>query len=294
MTYPDFKNSILSGMADRYAGQASVSLTSVKKNNGVELDGLVIHEQDVDLSPTIYLDGYYDMLLDGHSFGEVFDSIIENYEDHKNTSFGAGDCFSDFGWVRAHLVMRLISRRKNEDLLKEVPHIPFLDLALVFAVRMEVKTGLFGSALIHHRHAQFWNTDATELFEHAKKAAPLLLPPAIQKMDDLIGEVVHKYPYISAGTDLPMYVVTNTERNYGASAICYHHVIRELSDEMRSDLYIIPSSVHEVIVIPSDLGIEVSQLNDTIRLVNEDHVSPSEVLSDHTYIYHRNTDKITL
>ena len=91
--------------------------------------------------PFIDSDYYYDMLLSGHSYDEVFDSIVDSYESHKNTSFGAGDCFKDFNWVKKHLVMRLIHRKKNAELLSEVPYVPFLDLALVFAVRMEVKSG---------------------------------------------------------------------------------------------------------------------------------------------------------
>ena len=293
MTYPDFKNSILSGMTDRYAGQASVSLTNVKKNNGVEMDGLVIHEQDIDLSPTIYLGGYYDMLLNGRSFDEVFDSIVDSYENHKNTSIGVSDFFSDFNWVKKHLVIRLINRGKNADLLSEVCHVPFLDLALVFAVRMEVKSGLFGSALIYDRHAEFWDTDAMELFSYAKRSAPVQLPPMTAKMDDILSKAVPECAQLIADASLPMYVLSNSERNYGASVICYHHVIKELADELESDLILIPSSVHEIIAMPTYMGIPLDDLNGSIRLINEENLAPADVLSDHAYIYHRDKDRIS-
>ena len=295
MTYPDFKESILSGMTDRYAGQASVSLTNVKKNNGVELDGLVFHEEDIDLSPTIYLDGYYDMLLNGHSYDEVFDSIVDSYESHKNTSFGAGDCFKDFNWVKKHLVMRLIHRKKNAELLSEVPYVPFLDLALVFAVRMEVKSGLFGSALIYHRHAQFWETDAMSLFAAAKRSAPDQLPPVTVKIDDIIREAIPNCADKLPMGELPMYVLSNSEHSYGASVMCYHHVIRDLSDDLDSDLIIIPSSVHELIVVPTNLGfgVESDEMNRTVCEVNDEALSPADVLSDHVYTYHRDSDRIT-
>ncbi len=293
MTYPDFKDHILSEMTDRYAGQASVTLTNVKKNNGVEQDGLVIHEEDIDLSPTIYLNGYYDMLLSGHSFDDVFDTIVEVYENHKNTTFDASKNFLDFSWVKRHLVMRLVNRKKNADLLSNAPFVPFLDMALVFAVRMQLKSGLYGSAIIQNNHAEFWGTDAMELFSCAKQNAPKNLPNICIKMSDLLCEHMSEAAGLFSEFDVPMYILSNTERSYGASVICYHRVVSELADELGDDLIIIPSSVHEVIAVPLSFAPNTNDISSMVLSVNEFHVPPTEVLSDHVYVYHRDTDRIT-
>ncbi len=293
MTYPDFKDSILSGMANRYAGQASVSLTNIKKNNGIEVDGIVIHEEDMELSPTIYLGSYYDMLCEGSPYEEVFNAIVESYENNKYTCFNSAEKFSNFNWVREHLVMRLINRRHNSSTLPQIPYVPFLDLALVFAVRLEVQPGIFGTALIHDRHANTWGTDANELFSYAKTKAPLLLPPVCTTMAEILRSKMPDNDVISPDNDIPMYVLTNTDHNYGASVICYHKFVRQLSDRLCDDLYLIPSSVHEFIAVPASIGIDTKDLCDSIAFVNTNHVSPAEVLSDHPYMYLRESDRIT-
>ena len=293
MTYPDFKDHVLSEMTDRYAGQASVSLTNVRKNNGVEVDGLVIHEEDVDLSPTIYLNAYYDMLLNGHSFDDVFNTIVNVYENHKNASFDSSQQFLDFSWVKKHVVMRLINKKKNADILINSPYIPFLDMALIFAVRIKVKSGFYGSAIIKNHHADFWETDAMELFSCAKQNVNRLLPPVCIKMSDLIIDCFpESSPFFSA-FDPKMYIISNEERSYGASVVCYHHFVSDLAAELNDDLILIPSSVHEMIAVPMSAMDRMDILNESIREVNEFHLPPTQVLSDHAYVYRRDTDRIT-
>ena len=280
-------------MTDRYAGSAEISLTNITKNNGVTLDGLVFNEKDEVLSPTIYLDGYYDMLNSGHSYDEVFNIIADTYEKNRCRSGQIEKNFNDFSWVKEHLVMRLIGREQNRETLSNTPFIPFLDMALVFAVRLQVKSGIFGSALVRSDHAKSWETDASELFASAKKNAKKLLPPVCRKLSDILAESSPESLIALDGVDIPMHVLSNTEKSYGASVICYHGVVRELSDKLDDDLFIIPSSVHEVIAFPVSTGMDLDSLNETIRSVNTTQLAPTDVLSDHAYIYHRDSDRIT-
>ena len=293
MTYPDFENTVLSEITDRYADTACVSLTNIKKNNGIELHGLIIHEQAFGLSPAIYLDGYYDLLCDGHSYDDVLSRIVDTYETNKRPIGGIADNFADFSWVREHIVMRLISRSQNTYLLNDVPFVPFLDMALCFAVRLQVHGGMSGSALIHNAHADTWGTDSMELFSYAKQNAATVLPPVRRRIEDMISEAMPGHIFGIDTPKVPMYVLTNTERSYGASVICYHGVLRELSYELGSDVYLIPSSVHEFIAVPTSPLVDIDPLNELIQTVNQSYVMPPEVLSDHVYLYHYDSDRIT-
>ena len=293
MTYKDFKDYILSAVSDRYAGQAEVSITKVTKNNGLEFYGLLIYEPKYGLSPTIYLDRYYDMLCKGHTKKEILKLIIDTYEKYKYPMGNIAEDFSDFSWARQHIVMRLINREKNSDILSDIPYIPFLDLALCFAVRVRVNNGVFGSALIHNNHAKAWGTDATELFECAKGIAAKLLPPSCERLDSLLSNMLSHDFTAADNICIPVYVLSNTERCYGAASICYHGVVKNLADRLDSDIILIPSSVNEFLAMPDSVDISAETLANTIRSVNNDVVDPTEVLSDHTYFYHRSTDKIT-
>ncbi len=293
MTYLDFQNSVLSGFSDRYADLAEVSLTNVKKNNGKELCALVVREAECELSPTIYLNGYYDLLNSGHSYDEIFEKIVYTYEHNRQPAGHIPDDFSNFEWVKEHVVMRLISRKKNLDFLEDVPYVPFLDLAICFAVRVALQEKQFGTAVIHNDHAKTWGTDAMELYSIAQKNASRLQPYIRYKMEDLLSDLLPTSPVNILGDDLPMYVLTNSERTHGASVICYHGVVKALADDLESDILIIPSSIHEVIAIPAGDDTEIKALNKTIECVNRESVEETDVLSDHVYIYCRDTDRIT-
>ncbi len=293
MTYLDFQNSVLSGFSDRYADFAEVSLTNVKKNNGKELCALVVHEPECELSPTIYLNGYYDLLQSGHSYDDIFEQIVDTYENNRQPTGHIADNFSDFEWVKKHIVMRLINKEKNKDFLADVPHVPFLDLAICFGVRIEFDSGQSGTAVIHNNHAKTWGTDAMELYSHAQKNAAELLPPVIHKIEDLLSDLMITSPFCIQGDELHMYVLTNQDRTHGAAVICYNGAVKKLAEELSSDLIIIPSSIHDVIAIPSASDIEIADLNKTVEIVNSQCVAETDVLSDHAYFYSRETDRIT-
>ena len=294
MTYPDFKNTVLSEVTDRYADLAEVSLTQVKKNNGIERCGLVIHEDSYGLSPTIYLEDFYEQLCGGLSYDEVLARILDTYEQYKRPIGTIADDFSNFSWVKEHLVFRLLSQKDNEEMLKDLPFVPFLDLALCFAVRVRVKSGVYGSALVHKCHADAWNTDVDGLFSYTKMSSPALLPAVCRRLDDVISEAYGDMCLPMPGMDdFPVYILTNKEKSYGASVICYQGVVKSLAEKLGSDLYLIPSSIHEFIAVPADMSLDIKGLDSTIHYVNENSIMPPEILSDHTYIYHRDADRIT-
>ena len=90
-----------------------------------------------------------------------------------------------------------------------------------------------------------------------------------------------------------MYVLSNEKKQFGASAILYDNVIKDFSESLNSDLYILPSSVHEVIMIPSILVDSVDKLNDMICEVNATQVPLMDILSNHSYYYSRDKECIT-
>ena len=86
-------------------------------------------------------------------------------------------------------------------------------------------------------------------------------------------------------------IVTNKERLFGASAIYKKEILKEIADQFRSDIYIIPSSIHELIIIPSYV-ISAEEVTAQIQTVNATDVDPEDVLSDHVYIFRRETMEI--
>ena len=92
----------------------------------------------------------------------------------------------------------------------------------------------------------------------------------------------------------PLYVLTNQSHLNGASVLLYKNLLKELSDTIDESFYILPSSIHEIILVPSGSSLSKTNLNLMVQDVNQKEVSPMERLSDHVYFYNRLTRAITM
>ena len=89
-----------------------------------------------------------------------------------------------------------------------------------------------------------------------------------------------------------MYVLTNSLRNYGAACLFYPHVLEMVGEMLKEDYYVLPSSVHEVIIVPESKALDADEMSEMVVEINETQVEPEEVLSDHAYFYQRDSKKL--
>ena len=148
MEYSEFVEKI-KRMSESVAGtEGTVQVTHVIKNNGCEYDGLVILRKGCKISPTIYLNGYYEQYCKGKSFESVFSGIKELYLFNKDRISVDTDSFATFNGIRDKVVFKLINYNANRKLLSLVPHKKILDLAMVFCCMLEKNEEGNTSALI--------------------------------------------------------------------------------------------------------------------------------------------------
>ena len=88
-----------------------------------------------------------------------------------------------------------------------------------------------------------------------------------------------------------MYVLSNQEKLYGAACMLYPEVLSAFGEICGRDFYVLPSSIHEVLLVFAEEGKE-KELKEIVTDMNRNHVAPEEVLSDS--IYHYNTKKGSL
>ena len=91
---------------------------------------------------------------------------------------------------------------------------------------------------------------------------------------------------------LQIYILTNTKGFLGASGLLLEDLLTDFADLIENSFFILPSSIHEVLLVPESSGIDIGTLSEMVCAVNKSHVSPQEVLSDHAYHYDRETGKI--
>lgn len=290
MTYQDFKDYIYEEVASRYESRATVHLSTFTKNNGVLLDGLVICEEDSRISPNLYLNDYYDLILEGQSKEDVLNKILKKYEQAKSIPKFDPDIFSDFSAVKDKIIFRLINQSTNSELLEDVPYLPFLDLAIVFSVMIEISKDNFGTVLIRKDFLPQWNIEKEELFEIAKKNTYKDLQPEYCSIEDVVPPMFDEKDKDLWGVPIPsfpIYILSNKKRFHGAGVICYPEYLKSLAEQLNCDLYIIPSSVHEVLIVPMADYIDLNTLSEMVRQVNATEVPPEEVLSNHAYYFLR-------
>lgn len=300
MEYREFLENVRKEVESRYDSNVSVTLNHVMKNNGTELDGITIMEKDKNIAPTIYINSFYDRYREGVSLKAVVSEIIRIYNQNKNLININADYFENYENVRKTIVYKLVNYQKNKKLLEDVPYKRVLDLAVVFYCLIEQRKGVSATALIHNEHLRIWNVTEDEIYNDALKNTPVLLAGSIVPMSKILSEIAGTAPVDNdekvceyTGEDI-LYVLTNSSRVNGAACILYDNLLKKFANDVHSDLYILPSSVHEVIIVPKKNAFDKSELADMVREVNEQGVSQDEILSDNVYEYNRKNGLITM
>ena len=295
MEYKEFVEYIKMN-AGYIAGEGgNITINHVIKNNGCEMDGLVIMEKGKDIAPTIYLDSFYELYTNGENIKNIIRQIEVIYEQNKNNVTFDVNILKHFDTIKDKIVYKVVNYRSNEKLLEQVPHKRILDLAVVFYCLLDNEYGRSATALIYNNNLKNWNVTIDDVYKAALKNTPDLLHSKISSMAALFekcgvnvdGEEVDLKDYVPSD----MYVLTNESKLNGAACILYENVLYDFAQKLGADLYILPSSVHEVILLPKLSMFEKDELVNMVKEVNTEGVAADEVLSDHVYEYNR-TERI--
>lgn len=287
MMYELFIKEVKEAVENKVGTGFDVTVNKVTKNNDLVLDGLVIKAADTNIAPTIYLNSYFDKFSDGvMDLDDVVESILDTYSRHNSVTFDVST-FTDFDAVKNRICYKLVNTASNKKLLEDVPHRELFDLSIVYYVMVAVEDDATGSILIHNNHLSFWDVTENDLYEYASINTSKILPVNIKSMFDTLTEMVDMEDL--ANTDDFMYVLTNKEKLQGASTILYPDVLSTFADRKNANLWLIPSSIHEWIIIPDDGNMNRETLSEMIQEVNGSQLAVDEILSDHPYYYNRTT-----
>lgn len=290
-------------MKEQLGEEYMVEMKPVRKNNGVMLHGLLISLPGQKVVPRICLDDYWEAYRCGKSFADVVRDLTKVYKEGSLVKNIDMNFFQNFDKVKSRVCYRLIRQRGNEELLEECPHIEFLDLALCFYYACEV--GLFGrgSILIKNTHIQNWGVKTVELMRYAESNTQQIFPWESIPMKNLMGKIPNfkgrekllpKDENDRFFEECPIQILTNSDQIQGAAAMLYPGVLESIAKKEQRNLYILPSSIHEVLVLP-ETGQETAEaLRKMISEVNRTQVAPEEVLSDNLYYFDLKDRKIRI
>ena len=284
---------------------AKVTINNVMKNNGLTLHGVVVHPEGQCVAPTIYLEGFFKQYEGGADLDSVMDKIAGTISEHLNTPEEFSDVaqmYSNYDAVKDKIVMAVVNTAKNRELLSQVPHTEREDLSLIYKVVVGTGADGIGSITIRNEHMEQWGVTVDEIHEMAMKNTKEILPVTVQTMTEVMREMFGSdgMPEEMAEmmfSDMPlnqqMFIISNKSKVNGASSMFYEDTLSELADKIGTSLYILPSSVHEVIAVSTDMGTPEA-LAGMVREVNGGQVAPEEQLSDHVYKFDAKAKIISL
>lgn len=291
-------------------GDGKVKIQEILKNNDVIQHGLMMIKGDKGISPLIYLEPYLNMLENGDStIEETAKAIYCVYLNHCAKSPSVESELLHRESVKNKIIYQVVNLKKNQESLKNVPYrVIGEDLAAVFVVLVEKDDTGIMTVKINQDFLTYWELSEEELWTLASKNTPRLLPVEMENLSDLLialfktsmeknGVTLNQEAWNKLqeahkeqinemkGIESQMYVLTNKYKLWGAAAFLYPGVLKATAKRFGKDLIILPSSVHEVILIPQDNMPEFGDLAEIVKNINDYDVLPEEVLSDSVYRY---------
>ena len=318
MNYTQFIIKMKESLQERLGADVTVETIHVPKNNGVMLQGLTIRKADDRVVPTIYLERFYEDYLEGRALEDILEDFLELYDGQEMMGLPDFAFFHDYEQVKEKLSVKLISRKKNKGMLKEMPSKNFLDMAVVFYCLVESAHAGTAAVVIKNSHMKKWGVSVDQLYEDALKNAERMLPGNIRTMEELLSQMVleedasawecrqeesEDFPKLDGFVEknkeqgvrgIPLLILTNTRRYLGASCILYKGLLGRVAREMGRNLYILPSSIHEVILLPENHVQSAHRLIRMVTEVNRTQLEAEEVLSDSVYYFDRKTGEISI
>lgn len=315
MEYKEFEENLIENIKERVGDDTKISIHVVSKNNGIKLNGLVIMNKEENVSPTIYLEPFFEMACKGKTLCDIAEEIIALCSEQKEQfNFDVGE-FQDISVTGEKLLYKLINYDKNKELLENIPHRRWMDLAIVYYVLVSCDELGSGTILVKNEHMTLWKISEEKLYEYASENAPIIMKKTIKSMAEVIRDFmegdadavaadvssnsaesvqVSEIQELDDNAPIRMYVMGNQMKLNGACTVLYENALAEFAKDICMDFYILPSSIHEVILVPADKDVNEAALLSLVREVNENNVTEEEWLSDNIYRYFRDEGEVKL
>ena len=148
--------------------------------------------------------------------------------------------------------------------------------------------------MIKNEHLGWWDVTVQDIHRMARENTERILPYEFSNMLAVIENMLDDWEKQEAEKEEEMYVLSNAVRNYGAAAILYPHRLETIADYLGESFYVLPSSVHEVIIIPKSKAPSKCYLSKIVREINGTQVKDEEVLSNCAYYYEKESGRLLI
>ncbi len=302
MDYKEFENRVMEALKEKLGCGYRVESGSPGECGRPTGRSILIGRQGVNASMIVRMDEYYTKDMHGTARKEGIAQAVSEILDVCRGRIPDCDIdvskFADWDSIKTHIRARLVNTERNQGHLEKAPHRDFLDLSLEYYADMPgAYPGRQATIPIWDGHMLYWGVDEGTLYQTAMENMEDADDMAFECMDELLtpcwdAEQEAKKELLKG---CPMYVLGNKSRINGAVQMCSKDVMGRVSGFFKQDFWILPSSIHEVILLPAgEYGEDAGELARIVKDVNDTQLAPEEILSYHVYRYSRLTGEVSI
>lgn len=262
-----------------------ISFVEVTKNNEIVKQGIRIRKKDSNIFAVAYLDDIKKVLGDNMTVENACTYIKDILSNQLNIEIAIED-IQDWDCMKRCIRKKVVNYKRNRFRLQDKVHRRNLDLAEVCYICLDLQ-GQKASAEIPIQVAtDFWNVSEELIFQTAENNMAEE-GYYIRPIEDML-----KLPDFIPSSGL--YAVTNKNGEFGAGIIANPSLLHELVKDMKGNFYILPSSVHELVLQEASMKDTIDDMRELVKEVNDTCVSAREFLSYNVYFYNAVTGEISV
>ncbi len=293
MEFTEFKEKFVEDLKDRLNKQGTdvkISINTVNKLNE-SYEAITVTPEGSNMGMNIRIDKFYDAIENGRPYDEVVDKAVEivNSGITQRPNFDIAS-LSDYSQMKEKLAMEVVSAGANREMLETLPHQIMEDMAVVYRFILSSDEEEHASVLVTYQMIETMGVTPEQLHADAQENAPRIKPLVIKGMSEVIAEMMGVEQAEMMGLvpmnpeDEQMFVASVPDKVHGAGVLAYPDFMDKAAEIAGGSFYILPSSIHEVLIVP-DKGHDWIDLSNMVKEVNATQVAPAEKLTDSVYHY---------
>ena len=294
MDYENFKEQFVADVKDRLAEQGAdvkVSVNEVNKLNE-SYEAITVTPEGSNIGVNMSLEKFYDAVQDGTPYDSVVDKAVDviNNGIDKRPEIDV-ESLTDYSQMKEKLAMEVVSAEANKDMLQNVPHQNMEDMAVVYRFVLNSDEDGRASILVTNQILDHMGVTPEQLHADAMENAPQIKPAEIKGMSEVMAEMMGYDQAAMMGIvpvapeDEQMFVATVPDKVHGAGVLAYQDFMDQAAERVGGDFFILPSSIHEVLIVPDNGKMDLKELENMVKEVNETQVAPADKLTDSVYHY---------
>lgn len=262
---------------------AQVRQTPVEKLQAGSYTGISIIPADTNMGMNINADQLYARMQDGRSYEGVLAMALFQVDQGMHDMPAVDvQSITNYETAKNLLCFEVVGTEQNADMLANIPHTDMENMSMVYRLQLDSNAQGTSTILITNAMMEQYGITKDQLHADAMENAPEIRAASFKTMAEIMGVPVEMMPQDMAS---PMYVATNEDKVQGAAVMFYPDFMDQVAKELGGDVFVLPSSVHEVLILPNNGSMSVDELRDMVTTINATEVSEQDRLTDSVYHY---------